>query len=346
MGGMTMPSFVCAHSPPWYLSVVGPTASGKTQLALALARQVPIEIVSVDSALIYRGMDRGTAKPSEAERQAVPHHLIDIREPTQTYSAAQFVKDAHVLIAQIHQRGALPVLVGGTMLYFKALWEGLDDIPATDPAIRAFWQEQAVQKGWPALHAQLMRVDPVTAQRVAPHDAQRIGRALEVFQATGRALSSFWRAASPSPAQVPYPIVSLEPSQRAKLHVRIEQRLEGMWQAGLWQEVAGFYARRSHTGLSADMPAMRCVAYRQVWAALAALEAAGVQAHCLERPPPAPLYAQVQEQVAVATRQLAKRQLTWLRSWPQRHVVACDQAQAQEQGMAKVLSVLPASWRP
>jgi tRNA dimethylallyltransferase len=341
---------------PFYVSVSGPTASGKTSLALALAKRISIEIISVDSALIYRGMDIGTAKPSGEERQAVIHHLIDIRDPAETYSAAQFAAEARDLIVQIHQRGRLPVLVGGTMLYFKALWEGLDDIPATTPSVRQFWQAQAAQKGWPALHQTLMEADPLTAQRLAPHDAQRIGRALEVMQMTGRPLSSFWKLARSSsrphtpntpnnPDSLSYPVISLEPSVRSVLHERIEARVQTMWQSGLWQEVCRLYQNKQLTGLESSMPSMRCVAYRQIWAALETLEDEGISVDFSEWMPPPALKNQLHAQITAATRQLAKRQLTWLRSWPHRRVVACDEIDFEQRGVELILNLLPSSFQ-
>ncbi|AGX87236.1 tRNA (adenosine(37)-N6)-dimethylallyltransferase MiaA [Candidatus Symbiobacter mobilis] len=289
-----------------YLALTGPTASGKTAAALAIARQHPVEIVSVDSAQVYRGMDIGTAKPTAEERALVVHHLLDIRDPTDPYSAAEFVADARRLIADIRQRNKLPLLVGGTMLYLKALRDGLDDIPSADPALRTRIQAQAADLGWPALHAELARVDPVTAARLAPNDSQRIGRALEVYQASGRPLSSFHgqskQDAQPLPGMV---LVSLEPRNREWLHHRIAQRFDQMLAGGLLEEVQ---ALRSCSGIHADLPAMRCVGYRQAWQALDG----------------AIPMAALRDQGIHATRQLAKRQLTWLRSWPDRHVVACD----------------------
>jgi tRNA dimethylallyltransferase len=213
--------------PAWdALALVGPTASGKTAVALALAAEFPVEIISVDSALVYRGMDIGTAKPSLSERQAVVHHLIDIRDPSQTYSAADFARDAAALIGDIRSRGKLPLLVGGTMLYVKALIEGLDDLPLAAPDIRADIQEEAYDKGWPALHAQLALVDPPTAQRLPPHDAQRIARAIEVWRITGKPMSSFFGATRVAGPRIA--LLSLEPLDRAWLHKRIAQRFDAM----------------------------------------------------------------------------------------------------------------------
>ena len=313
--------------PAWdALALVGPTASGKTAIALALAAEWPIEIISVDSALVYQGMDIGTAKPTLAERQAVVHHLIDIRDPAQSYSAADFARDATALIADIRSRGKLPLLVGGTILYVKALIEGLDDLPLADPAVRADIEEEAYDRGWPALHAELALVDPPTAQRLPPHDSQRIARALEVWRVTGKPLSSFFgttRVAGPRVA-----LLSLEPQDRAWLHQRIEQRFDAMLEHGLVDEVK---ALRSRGDLQADLPSMRCVGYRQLWEALVAVED-GIPLDTAMR--------LARERGIAASRQLAKRQLTWLRSMPQRKVVACDGPQV----MADVQAVL-AQWQ-
>ena len=297
--------------PAWdALALVGPTASGKTAVALALAAEFPVEIISVDSALVYRGMDIGTAKPSLAERQAVVHHLIDIRDPSQTYSAADFARDANALIGDIRSREKLPLLVGGTMLYVKALIEGLDDLPLADPDIRADIQEEAYDKGWPALHAQLALVDPPTAQRLPPHDAQRIARALEVWRITGKPMSSFFGATRVAGPRIA--LLSLEPLDRAWLHGRIAQRFDSMLEKGLLQEVT---ALRKRGDLHADLPSMRCVGYRQAWEALDAVDA-GMPLHTAMH--------LLHERGIVASRQLAKRQLTWLRHMPERQVLACD----------------------
>jgi tRNA dimethylallyltransferase len=284
-----------------YLCLAGPTASGKTAAALAIAWVLPVEIVSVDSALVYRGMDIGTAKPSAQERAQVPHHLIDIIEPTQTYSAAQFVADATRLIEDIRARGRVPLLVGGTMLYFKALFDGLDAMPASDPAVRAALDAEAARVGWPAMHAELARIDPVSAERLPPGDAQRIQRALEVWRVSGRPLSSFHRD---KPRGESPTLLSLEPQDRAWLHQRITQRFDAMLAAGLVDEVKRL---RERGDLDPGLPAMRCVGYRQAWEALASNDLAGLR-----------------DKGIAATRQLAKRQLTWLRSMAHREVIACD----------------------
>ncbi len=307
------------------IALAGPTASGKTACALAIAQALPVEIISVDSALVYKGMDIGTAKPTPAELTAVPHHLIDIIEPTEAYSAARFVADANRLIADITARGKLPLLVGGTMLYFKALFDGLDDIPAAAPEIRAAIEQEAAAQGWPAMHVRLAEVDPTTAARLAPNDAQRISRALEVWRASGRPLSSFHSDRfGPGKNKGPEDIalLSLEPTDRAWLHRRVAQRFELMLQAGFIDEVRRLRARGD---LHVDLPSMRCVGYRQVWEALDASDPIGERA-----------LPHVIEQGIAATRQLAKRQITWLRSMPWRTVVACDAPGATEQVVSAV----------
>jgi tRNA dimethylallyltransferase len=298
------------------LAIAGPTASGKSAAAMAVARALAphqhVEIISVDSALVYRGMDIGTAKPTPAEQAEVPHHLIDLIDPAQAYSAARFVADARRLIAEIERRGALPLLVGGTMLYLKALRDGLDAMPSADPDVRAALDAQAAEQGWPALHAELARVDPATAARLAPHDAQRIQRALEVWRLTGRPLST-WHAQPGGSAQgLPLQLIALEPVSRAWLHERIAQRFDAMLAAGFLDEVR---ALRASTELHPDLPSMRCVGYRQAWEALDQEPALAAGSRG---------WAAFREAGIAATRQLAKRQLTWLRSMPDRQVVACD----------------------
>lgn len=295
-----------------WVGLAGPTASGKTGLALRLAQVVPLEIVSVDSALVYRGMDVGTAKPSAAERAAVPHHLIDILDPREAYSAAQFVADATRLIGEIRACGRLPLLVGGTMLYFKALIEGIDALPPADAAVRAALDAEAARAGWPALHARLAAIDPAAAARLAPNDAQRIQRALEVFELTGRPLSAFHTrgTAARAPRHL---LLSLEPTDRAWLHARIAERFDQMLAAGFIDEVVRLRARGDlHTGL----PSMRCVGYRQAWEA----QDAGLAGDAL--------LADVRERGIAATRQLAKRQLTWLRGMQRTVLPAEDPARA------------------
>jgi len=301
---------------PRYLALAGPTASGKTAAALTIAQAWPVEIISVDSALVYRGMDIGTAKPTAAELAAVPHHLIDIRDPLQAYSAAEFVADASKLMTEITARGKLPLLVGGTMLYFKALREGLDDMPRADPAIRADIESQAARVGWPALHAELAKVDPITAARLAPADSQRISRALEVYRISGQPLSTFQtRQSGQIAAPTLHPenlLISLEPLDRAWLHQRIAQRFDAMLASGFLDEVRALRARGD---LHPDLPSMRCVGYRQAWEAMDGLW---------------PL-SELRDKGIYATRQLAKRQITWLRSMPERQVVACDAPDALAQ---------------
>lgn len=316
------------HALPW-IGLAGPTASGKTALALHLAQALPIEIISVDSALIYRGMDIGTAKPTPDEQALVPHHLIDILDPTESYSAARFVQDAQALIAAIHARGRWPVLVGGTMLYFKALIDGIDALPAADAAVRAALDEEAARLGWPALHAQLAQVDPITAARLAPMDSQRIQRALEVWRVSGQPLSSFHtRGSGDAAPPAPHLLLSLEPTERAWLHGRIHQRFEQMWAANFLGEVQALRARGD---LHLNLPSMRCVGYRQAWEALDA----GLSGEALK--------AQVIETGCAATRQLGKRQLTWLRSM-QRSALAAESPGAGDALVAQVLAQC-ARWR-
>ncbi len=297
-------------SAPPFAALAGPTASGKTAAALAAAARRPVEIVSVDSALVYRDMDIGTAKPSREELAQAPHHLIDIRDPAQAYSAAEFAADATRLVSEIHARGALPLLVGGTMLYFKALFDGLSAMPTADTAVRAQLDERAAREGWPALHAQLARVDPPTAARLAPNDSQRIQRALEVFLVSGRPLSQWHAQEAASGGLRPALFLSLEPQDRAWLHHRIALRFDQMLAGGFLDEVKALRARGD---LQPDLPSMRCVGYRQAWEWLEAAETGA----------PRPI-AELRERGIAATRQLAKRQLTWLRSMPQRRVIACD----------------------
>ena len=312
------------------IALAGPTASGKTAAALAVAREHGAEIISVDSALVYRGMDIGTAKPSPAERAQAPHHLIDIRDPLQAYSAAEFAADAQRLVGEINARGRPALLAGGTMLYFKALFEGLDEMPAADPVVRAELEAQATERGWPALHAELAQVDPPTAARLAPNDSQRIQRALEVLRVTGQPLSSFHaRGGREATAWADMPLFALEPADRAWLHERIARRFDAMLDAGFLGEVKALRARGD---LHAGLPSMRCVGYRQAWELLDEHEAAGGQR-------PFPLHV-LRDKGIFATRQLAKRQLTWLRSMPHRRVIACDADDALPRLLREVRAVL------
>ena len=302
------------NAAPLVICLAGPTAAGKSASTLALAERWPLEIVNVDSATIYRGMDIGTAKPSPEEQAQVPQHLLDILDPTQSYSAADFVADALRLIDEIRARGRIPLLAGGTMMYYKALRDGLDDLPQADPALRAELEARAALQGWPALHAELAQLDPVTAARLAPNDSQRIQRALEICMLSGQPMSALLlrnqRPRDETGNQ--YLTISLEPSDRAALHARIEQRFDAMLAKGLLDEVRALRARGDlHTGL----PSVRCVGYRQMWAHLDGEVD----------------LATAREQGIAATRQLAKRQITWLRAQPERVIVDCLAADAVAQ---------------
>jgi len=308
-----LPSHSQPDEPLWVLT--GPTACGKTAVALALAERLratrPLEIVSIDSALIYREMDIGTAKPTADELAQVPHHLVDIVDPLERYSAARFVADANEAIAAIRARGHTPLLVGGTMLYLKALLEGMDDMPTIPPEVRTELNARMKALGSVALHAELQQVDPVTAARLAPGDTQRIQRALEVFHGTGQPLSHFHRKPADAPHRVAATVVSLEPADRAWLHRRVAMRFEQMMAQGFVDEVRRLRARGD---LDADLPSIRCVGYRQVWEALdEGLDLGNAK-----------VLAEVTERGVAATRQLAKRQVTWLRSMPHRHALTCD----------------------
>jgi tRNA dimethylallyltransferase len=275
---------------------MGPTASGKTTVAIELAKRFPVEIVSVDSAQIYRRMNIGTAKPDIATRLKFPHHLVDIVDPTQTYSAAQFRTDALLVMDDIVERGRIPLLAGGTMLYFKALTEGLSELPQADPATRTVIDAMAAEAGWPALHAELQRVDPRAALRLDPNDSQRVQRALEVFYLTGKPMSDLTEGAREQ--SLPYELLraALLPGDRSRLHDRIEMRFEEMLELGLIAEVREL---RGDYELSPELPSMRCVGYRQVWQYLDGKFGLST----------------LREKGIAATRQLAKRQLTWLRSF-------------------------------
>jgi tRNA dimethylallyltransferase len=263
-------------------------------------------------------MDIGSAKPTAAEQAAVPHHLIDILDPRDSYSAAAFVRDAKRLVAEIQARGRLPLLVGGTMLYVKALRDGLSELPASTPEIRTQLDSEAAERGWPALHAELATVDPVTAARLHSTDAQRIQRALEVYRASGRPLSD-WHAQAPKEPGVDWPLISIETEDRAWLHRRLDARFDGMLDAGLLNEVRSLRARGD---LSPELPSMRCVGYRQVWEALDAADP--------------PDLAHLRERAQAATRQLAKRQITWLRSMPDRLIVDAQAADLHQRVAAAV----------
>ncbi len=297
-----------SNKKPMAVAIMGPTASGKTAAALAIARTRPVEIISVDSALVYRGMDIGTAKPSPEELAAVPHHLIDIIDPLEAYSVMQFREDAIRLVGEISARGALPLLVGGTMMYFKGLTDSLDELPTADPALRAQLDAEAASIGWPGMHAKLRTLDPVTAERLKPKDAQRINRALEIIALTGKPMSEL--LGKREKPELPFDLISfaLEPSDRAVLHQRIAQRFDAMLaerdDEGLVAEVARLRARGD---LSPALPSIRCVGYRQTWDYLEGK---------IDR-------AELRELGIIATRQLAKRQITWLRAMPERIVIDC-----------------------
>ncbi len=285
---------------PPALALMGPTAAGKTALALAWAERLGGEIVSVDSALVYRGLDVGAAKPDAAERASVPHHMLDLREPWQPYSAAEFARDARAAVAAVVDRGRLPILVGGTGLYFRALLEGLSPMPEADSGMRAALEAEAAAHGWPALHAQLARVDPAAAARIGRNDAQRIQRALEVWRTTGVAISQLQAQATPA-AALPCRVLKLvvSPADRARLHARIAARFDAMLAAGFLDEVRALRALPALQAHPAprELPALRAVGYRQAWAYFdGATDAATFRDHAI-----------------FATRQLAKRQLTWLR---------------------------------
>jgi tRNA dimethylallyltransferase len=277
------------------IAILGPTGSGKSDLAMRLAQEMPVEIISVDSAQVYRGLDIGTAKPTAAQRAAVPHHLIDIRDPEQVYSAGEFREDCLRVITEIRSRGAVPVLVGGTMLYFRSLFRGIASLPTADNSLRKSIDHRARIEGWPALHTQLVHLDPAAAARINPNDAQRIQRALEVVTLSGRTLKQHWDQPSPLSVFDDWRIGLLVPTERAQLHERLASRLNSMFDAGLVNEVRGLVARGT---LELASPVLRLVGYRQLIDYCRGVEP-------LER---------AKERVLFASRQLAKRQLTWLRS--------------------------------
>ncbi|NBI12582.1 tRNA (adenosine(37)-N6)-dimethylallyltransferase MiaA [[Haemophilus] felis] len=280
---------------PTAIFLMGPTASGKTDLAIKLRQILPVEVISVDSALIYKGMDIGTAKPSKQELALAPHRLIDICDPAESYSAANFRVDALREIADITSQGKIPLLVGGTMLYYKALLEGLSPLPSADEQVRYEIEQRAQQQGWAALHKELSKIDPISAQRINPNDSQRINRALEVFYLTGKSLTELTAQKGES---LPYQILqfAIAPQERAILHQRIEQRFHKMLELGFKQEVEALYQRPD---LHLDLPSIRCVGYRQMWEHLRGDYS----------------YDEMIFKGICATRQLAKRQITWLRGW-------------------------------
>ncbi|MDE2430143.1 MAG: tRNA (adenosine(37)-N6)-dimethylallyltransferase MiaA [Burkholderiales bacterium] len=299
------------------IAIMGPTATGKTAAALRIATQVPAEIISVDSALVYRDMNIGTAKPNAEELAAVPHHLIDIIDPADAYSVAQFRLDTIRLVAEIRGRGNMPLLVGGTMMYFNALIKGLDDLPGADPAIRAELDAEAALIGVPGLHARLATLDPDTAARLKPNDSQRIQRALEIIAVSGQTMTALLARQTRSALPFQMLPLSLEPSDRSVLHQRIAQRFDTMLAHDFIAEVQ---ALKRRSDLHADLPSIRCVGYRQAWDYL--------DGQCT--------YEEMRELGIIATRQLAKRQLTWLRSMPDRITIDCLASDAQEQILRQV----------
>lgn len=297
---------------------MGPTACGKTDLAIQLAEYLPVELISVDSALIYRGMDIGTAKPSPTELIKTPHRLLDIRDPAETYSAAEFRRDALAEMDSISRQGKIPLLVGGTMLYFKALLEGLSPLPAASPEIRSQIERTARENGWEALHQQLCQIDPVAANRIHPNDPQRLSRALEVFFISGKTLTELTRLSGET---LPYDVVqfAVAPVNREWLHQRIALRFNKMLASGFEQEVRALFARGD---LHKDLPSIRCVGYRQMWSWLSGEID----------------YDEMVYRGICATRQLAKRQLTWLRGWEHIHWINSEQQRSNCETMLKVLS--------
>lgn len=318
-----------AAKPP-AIFLMGPTASGKTALAVELVQRFPMDIISVDSALIYKGMDIGTAKPDAELLAKAPHRLISFLDPAESYSAADFRTDALREMADITARGRIPLLVGGTMLYFKVLREGIADLPSADEQVRAQLLVEAAQKGWPALHAELQQIDPVAAARIHPNDPQRLQRALEVYRATGRTLTDWQQQQKASgvddswggdAGSFPYRVINIAvcPPDRAILHKRIAARFHAMLEQGFYNEVKALYERGD---LHPDLPSIRAVGYRQMWDCLAGKTS----------------YAEMEERGIIATRQLAKRQITWLRSWPDLNWFDSDDPNLLE----NVLKILPA----
>ena len=303
---------------PLAIFLMGPTASGKTDLAIQLRQQLPVEVISVDSALIYRGMDIGTAKPSKAELALAPHRLIDICDPAESYSAANFRTDALREMQEISAQGKIPLLVGGTMLYYKALLEGLSPLPSADEKVRSEIEAKAALVGWGGLHQELSKIDPISAQRINPNDSQRINRALEVFYLTGKTLTELTAQKGET---LPYDILqfAIVPEQREVLHLRIEQRFHKMIELGFQQEVEKLYRRPD---LNENLPSIRCVGYRQMWEYLR-----GDYDH-----------DEMVFRGICATRQLAKRQITWLRGWtsPMQWLDSLQPTQALEKVLTSV----------
>ena len=309
---------------PPAIFLMGPTASGKTDLAMRLCDVLPGEIISVDSALVYKGMDIGTAKPSLEERSRYPHHLVDMIDPAQAYSVAQFREDALALMGDITSRGKIPLLVGGTMMYFRVLLEGMGDLPDADPKIREKINADSEEFGWPYIHQQLAEVDAVSAERINPNDPQRLQRALEVYRITGITMTEWRRREQENKQVFPYKLlqIAIAPDERKVLHERIARRFEQMLEQGFEQEVRVLYDRDD---IRADLPAIRSVGYRQMWAYLAGEMD----------------YATMQEKGVIATRQLAKRQFTWLRSWQDLNWIYTDSRDefvSREELLADLLS--------
>ncbi|XTZ40612.1 tRNA (adenosine(37)-N6)-dimethylallyltransferase MiaA [Salmonella enterica] len=303
---------------PKAIFLMGPTASGKTALAIALRKVLPVELISVDSALIYRGMDIGTAKPTAEELAAAPHRLLNILDPAQAYSAADFRRDALAAMKEITDAGRIPLLVGGTMLYFKALLEGLSPLPSADPQVRAEIEKQAAERGWEALHQQLREIDPVAATRIHPNDPQRLSRALEVFFISGKTLTDLTQTSGDA---LPYKVqqFAIAPASRELLHQRIEQRFHQMLASGFEAEVRALFARGD---LHTDMPSIRCVGYRQMWSYLEG----EIQ------------YDEMVYRGICATRQLAKRQMTWLRGWEGVHWLESENPEKSYRDVLQVVS--------
>lgn len=305
------------NSLPPAIFIMGPTASGKTALAMSLRQRFPVELISVDSALIYRGMDIGSAKPTAEELAQAPHRLIDIRDPAESYSAADFRADALREMAAITAEGKIPLLVGGTMLYFKALLEGLSPLPAADPEVRAQIEKQAQELGWEALHRQLQQVDPVSAARIHPNDPQRLSRALEVFLISGKTLTELTKISGET---LPYNVqqFAIAPATREQLHQRIALRFEQMMAAGFEAEARALFERGD---LHTDLPSVRCVGYRQMWSYLEGEID----------------YDEMVYRGICATRQLAKRQMTWLRGWESVHWLDSDEPLQALESVAQVV---------
>lgn len=293
------------------ICLMGPTASGKTALAVELVQSFPFEIISVDSAMVYRGMDVGTAKPDAATLRIAPHHLIDIADPAEPYSAGQFRRDALREIEAIIARGKVPLLVGGTMLYFRVLQQGLATLPLADPLLREQLRARGEQYGWPALHAELAQIDSAAAERISPQDSQRIQRALEVYQLTGVTITECQQSNTSPLANYQIHNVALMPTDRALLHARIAQRFDAMLAMGFEDEVKRLFERKD---MAIDLPSMRSVGYKQMWQYLAGEIT----------------YDEMRERSIIATRQLAKRQMTWLRSWPNTTVFNSDALNVDE----------------